>query len=645
LGETPYTVVGVMPEGFYFPGSGHDLWTTFDDESKGSERSSQYLTTIARLKPGITLAGAQREMELLTERMVESRGHNPDFGIRLVPRIEQVVGDVQLILLVLLGAVGLVLLIACANIANMLLVRATERRRELAIRSALGAWRGRLLRQLLSESLLLALLGGAAGVLIAFASFTPLMAALPSRLPRADEVALDYRVLLFAAGVSLLTGLLVGMLPAFRAARADVAATLQDGGRGYTGGQRRNITQAALVVAEIALAFVLLVGAGLLVKSFTTLTSVERGFSAERVLVFDFRLPTESLSRPARASNPPPTSILSETQLRYTGYVQSLLEQLDAVPGVQQVAMADNMPFMGGTSSGTTTIENASGMQETNVERSAVSPDYFAALGIPLVSGRAFAPQDTPESEFVTIVSRGMADTYWPGEDPVGRRLKRGQQDSGNPWLTIVGVAEDVRHQGLSTDPRPKMYTPYPQLPRGNIDVIVKTHVDPAAMIALTRDVVAEFDPTVPPPNVRELEHIVSSSVAAPRFRTRLVSLLAVLAALLAVIGVYGVLAYTMAQRTAEIGVRMALGASTGDVLRSVVAKGGMLAATGLAIGVGIAFVAVRLLDNFMYQTSIHDLTMFAVAMVLLAAAALAASYLPARRATRVDPVQALRAD
>jgi putative ABC transport system permease protein len=645
LAETPHTVVGVMPESFYFPDTGHDLWTTFDEESKASERGSQYLTTIARLKPGITLAGAQREMELLTERMVESRDHNPDFGVRLVPRVEQVVGDVRLILLVLLGAVGLVLLIACANIANMLLVRATERRRELAIRSALGAWRGRLLRQLLSESLVLAIAGGAAGVLIALATFKPLMAALPSGLPRADEVALDHRVLLFTAVVSLFTGLLVGSLPALRAARADVAETLQDGGRGFTGGRRRNFTQGALVVSEIALAFVLLVGAGLLVKSFVQLTSVERGFSTERVLVFGLRLPLETMSQPTRAANPRPSSRLSEDRLLLVDYVESLLERLEAIPSVQLVAAADNMPFMGGTSSGTTTIENANGIEETNVERSAVTTEYFNALNIPLVSGRSFDRQDGPESEFVTIVSRGMAERYWPGEAPVGRRLKRGQQDSDNPWLTIIGVAEDVRHQGLDTDPRPKMYMPYAQVPRGNIDVIIKTQVLPDAMIALTREAVAEFDPTVPPPNVRQLERVVSSSVAAPRFRTRLVSLLAALAALLAVIGVYGVLAYSMAQRTAEIGVRMALGASTADVLKSVLSRGALLAGVGLAIGIAIALVAVRLLDNFMYQTNIHDPMMFVIATALLTAAALAASYLPARRATKVDPVQALRAD
>jgi predicted permease len=645
LGETPHRVVGVMPEAFNFPTTGHDLWTTFDDESKASERSEQYLTAIARLKPGITLAGAQREMELLTERMVESRDHNPDFGIRLVPRIEQMVGDVQLILLVLLGAVGLVLLISCANIANMLLARATERRRELAIRSALGARRGRLLRQLLSESMVLAIAGGAAGVLIALVSFQPLTAALPSRLPRVDEVALDHRVLLFAAATSILTGLLVGSLPAFRAARSDVAETLQDGGRGFTGSRRRNLTQGALVISEITLAFVLLVGAGLLVKSFVQLTSVERGFNAERVLVFDFRLPTEAMSQPARAASPRPASTLSENQLRYVEYVGTLLERLEAVPGAQLVAAADNVPFMRGTSSGTTTVENGGGIEETNVERSAVSPEYFSALGVPLVSGRSFVREDGPESEFVAIVSRGMAERYWPGEDPVGRRLKRGQQDSENPWLTIVGVAEEVRHQGLDIDPRPKMYMPYAQSPRGNIDVIIKTRVAPEAIVALTLEALAEFDPTVPPPNVQQLEQVVSSSVAAPRFRTRLVSLLAALAALLAVIGVYGVLSYTTTQRTGEIGVRMALGASTTDVVKSVLVRSAALAGTGLALGVVIALAAVRLLDNFLYQTSIHDPMMFVTAAILLTAAALAASYLPARRATKVDPVDALRAD
>jgi putative ABC transport system permease protein len=646
LGDVVHTVVGVMPRTFYFPSAGHDLWTNFDDQSRSDGRDTQYLEAIARLKPGVSLPQAQHEMELVTERMVESREHNPDYGIRLVPRIQQVVGDVQLILLVLLGAVGLVLLIACANIANMLLAKATERRRELAIRSALGAWRGRLLRQLLTESMVLSLVGGTAGVLVALVSFRPLVASLPSHLPRVDEIALDHRVLLFAVAVSIFTGLLAGALPALRAARTDLADVLQDGGRGFSGGRgrRRNWTQASLVISEIAVAFVLLVGAGLLVKSFLRLTSVERGFDAERVLVFDFAVPgNETL--PSRSSKPRPPSALTPQQLQLLAYVGPLEERLEAIPGVRAVAVADNMPFMGGTSSGTTTIESSGGTHETNVERSAVSPSYFRVLGVPIVAGRAFQPNDVEGSERVAVVSRAMAEQYWPGEDPVGWRLKRGSLDSDRPWVTVVGVAEDVHHQGLHVTPRPKMYLPYAQAPRANIDVILKTHSAPDMVAAATREAVVQFDPTVPIPDLRELEGLISSSVAAPRFRTRLVSLLAVLAGLLAVIGVYGVLAYTMARRTAEVGIRMALGARAIEVVGSVVGRGARLALAGIALGLVVALVAVKLLDTFLFEINSHDPGIFLSAAALLTAAALAASYLPARRATRVDPVEALRSE
>jgi putative ABC transport system permease protein len=647
LNEANYTIVGVMPRGFYFPSTGNSsVWATFTDEDKADSRDSQFLTAIARLKPEITIPRAQREMEVLTERLVENRGHNPDHGVRIVSRIREVVGDVQLILFVLLGAVGVVLLIACANIANMLLVRATERRRELAIRSAMGAWRGRLLRQVLNESLLLSMVGGLAGGLLAIATFKPLLALLPPGVPRVDEITLDYRVLIFTGLVSVVTGLMAGSLPALRAARTDVAEMLQDGGRGVTGGRRRNRTQALLVVSEVALAFVLLFGAGLLIKSFIRLTSVDRGFNAESVLVFGLGISPEALALPSRSASGQPPGPTPERE-QVVSYVRRLEERLGAIPGVQLVATADNMPFMGGTSSSTTTIESSSGIHETNLERSAVTPPYFRAMGVPIVRGRGFTDADGPETELVTIVSRATAEGYWPGEDPVGQRLRLGSIDSEHhqPWRTVVGVAEDVHHQGLDVDPRPKMYMPFSQLPRTRLDVILKARVAPDLIVAAAREAVAEVDPTVPPPNIRELENVVYSSVAAPRFRTRLISLFALVAGLLAVIGVYGVLAYSMAQRTAEIGVRIALGASTGDVVKSVLRRGAAFAAVGLAIGMAITLAAVRVLDSFLFETSVHDPSTFALVSLLLAVAALGASYVPARRATRVDPVEALRTE
>jgi predicted permease len=565
--------------------------------------------------------------------------------VRVVSRIHEVVGDVQLILLVLLGAVGVVLLIACANIANMLLVRATERRRELAIRAAMGAWRGRLLRQLLSESVVLSLAGGTAGGLLAFVCFEPLMAMLPGGLPRVDEVALDLGVFLFLAAVSLGTGLLVGSLPAFRAAKTDVAEMLQSGGRGYAGVRRQNRTQALLVISEVALAFVLLFGATLLVRSFINLTSVERGFNAESILAFDLNISAEALSRPSRSSGSRGPAESASMHATMQQYVRTLEEELRAVPGVSLVATVDNAPFLGGTSSTTMTLESSSGIQETNMERGLATPPYFLLMGIPITAGRSFTPDDGTGSERVVIVSRSAANQYWPGEDPVGRRLRYGGLESDRPWRTIIGVAEDVHHQGLDVEPRPKVYLPFFQMSRGSIDVLLKTIVEPAAVVGSVRDVVQRFDPTLPAPRIRELERVVHASVAAPRFRTRLVSLFAVLAGLLAVIGVYGVLSYSMAQRSAEIGVTMALGASAPRVVKSVLLRGSYYAAAGLAVGVAICLSAVRVLDSFLFETNVHDPLAFVLAALVLAAAALCASYLPARRATKIDPVEALRAE
>ncbi|MFC1639463.1 FtsX-like permease family protein [Gemmatimonadota bacterium] len=477
------------------------------------------------------------------------------------------------------------------------------------------------------------------------ATFKPLLSLLPSGIPRVDEIALDLRVFLFTAAMSLFTGLLAGTVPALRAARTDVAAMLQDGGRGSTGGTRHNRMQSVLVVSEVALAFVLLLGAGLLVKSLVRLTSVERGFDAERVLVFSHSISAEALARPSQSVNTrgPPTAPSGQASLLQ--YVQRFEDDLGAIPGVFLVAAADNMPFMGGASSSTTTYESFSGTQVTNLERSLITPMYFRALGVPITSGRAFADADGPERELVAIVSRGAADQYWPGEDPVGYRLRFGGLDSDQPWRTIVGVAEDVRHQGLDVEPRAKIYLPYAQLARASIDVILKTRMEPDLIISAARDAVRRVDPTAPTPRISELESLVHASVAAPRFRARLVFLFAMLAALLAVIGVYGVLAYSMAQRTAELGVRIALGASRADVVKSVVGRGAKLAAAGLAIGVAIAFAAVRVLDSFLFETDVHDPSTFVLAALLLAVAALGASYLPARRAARVDPVEALRAE
>jgi putative ABC transport system permease protein len=642
LNGVTHTIVGITPAGFYFPDPSNDVWTSFDPESKSAGRGSQFMSSIARLKPGIPIDRAQREMEFLTERLVEEREHQPNHGVRLIPRIKEVVGDVELILLVLFSAVGLVLVIACANVANMLLVRATDRKRELAIRSALGAGRGRLLQHLILESLVIALAGGLVGVTVSFASVGMMLSAIPN-VPRLEEVALDYRVLLFAVGISIVSGLLAGVLPGWKASSANASEAMTDGARGSTGGKQKLRLQSVLVCTEIALAFVLLTGAGLLVKSFVHLTSVERGFDAERVLATRIAFPQPD--QPSTEEPTDPRTAAADENNRKIEFVNRLLERVRRVPGIQTAAAASNMPFMGGNNTGSTTIETPSGIVEGNVQRSSVSPGYFQVLGIPIVAGRFFGENDVAQSEPVAIVSRAMAERYWPNEDPIGWRIKSTGGDTDEPWLTVIGVIDDVRHRQLEREPYPKFYRPLSQNPPARIDVLVKAGIASPAVSSLLQDAAHEVNLRAPVPNVRVLEAEVSASVASPRFRAQLISLLAIIASLLAVMGVYAVLAYTMARRAPEIGVRMALGARRADVFRGVLARGAWLTVTGILVGGAIASGVVGILDSFLYETGTNDIAIFATAAVLVGLASMTASAVPALRATRVDPVEALRAD
>ena len=624
------TIVGVMPTGFRFPNTRIQLWTTLPDDRKQGGRDWQFLEAVARLRPGLSLEGASRQMEAMNAQLIEDTNGEHEYGVRIVSRTTQVVGDARLILLVLLGTVAAVLLIACANIANLLLVRATARRREMAMRSALGASRGRLIRQLLTESFVIGGVGGIAGLALAVAMFQPLLSFLPSGLPRTDEVALDHWVLLFSFGLSLVTGLIVGVLPALSASRTGITEVLQEGGRGFMGGRRRRRAHGALVASEISLAFVLLVASGLLVKSFVRLTTVDLGFDAGNLTQVYVTLPRDRY----------------EEVERQTGFLRAFEDRLEAIPGVQSVAFADNMPFAGGTSSTTMTAETASGRQETSLQFSAVSPDYFEALGIPILAGRAFSDADRAGSAPVVIVSEGAARELWPNENPVGKRLARGDLERAEyEWRTVVGVVGDVIHQRLDREPRPKFYEPALQGWRIGYIAMIKTSGEAAPLRGAVTNALRDIDPAIPVPTVVTLASQIASSVAIPRFRTWLVTMLAGLAGLLAVVGIYGVMAYATAQRTAEIGVRIALGARSGDVVGDVLKRAAGLAAVGLVIGVGIALAAVRVLGSMLFETTVYDPMTFVGAGVLLGLAALTASYVPARRATRVDPVEALRAE
>ena len=626
MGDRRFTVVGVMPSGFQFPGPTTQVWINLTDEEKQRGRDNQSYTGLARLTPGVSLDLAQREMQVVNDQMVDLTAGEHEFGVRVMSRMELVAGDVRPALLVLLGAVGLVLGIACANIANLLLVRAMERRRELAVRSALGASRGRLIRQLLIEGLVIAVLGGMAGVAVAIATFNPLLAVLPDTLPRADTISINQSVLLFSASISVVTGLLVGTLPALTASRTSIGVVLQDAGRGFAGERQGTRTRGMLVVVEVALAFLLLVGAGLLVKSFLRLTSVDRGFDSVNVLTFSVDVPRSRY----------------DSNERVNAFFATLDERLAALPGVLAVAGADNMPFRGGTNSFTVTVERSTGTFETNVENSTISTRYFDVMGIPLLRGRNFTGSDR-SGPLVTVISEAAARTHWPDEDPIGRRIKTGDRESDSPWMTVVGIVPDVRHRGLHVTPVPKLYRPFSQRVRRGRVVVLKVQGDPALIAPLAQRAVWDLDGDLAVTSVRTMDDLISNSVATPRFRTLLLSLLAGVALVLALVGIYGVLAYSVAQRTGEIGIRMALGADYRDVVAGVLRHGIGLAALGLIIGLSIAVVAVRVLESFLFEMTALDPGLFGIAAAVLAATAALASFVPARRATRVDPATALR--
>jgi len=627
LNGTSYDVVGVMPRGFGFPFGREDVWVSFDDARKTRPvRNAGYLQVIARIKPGFSLEQAQLEMDAVARRNGELYPEEVEHGIGLFSQKELLVSNARSGLLMLLGAVGLVLLIACANIANLLLVRASERRRELGVRQALGAGRGRLLVQHLSESLVLAVAGGVAGGLVAVATLKPFVAAFPGNLPRANEISVDYRMLLIALGLSLATGVLTGLLPAIRAIRTPIVDVLQDGARGFAGGLRRNRIQALLVVSEVALAFVLLVGAGLFIRSLTRLTSVERGFASERVITVPVVLPARYRDSTAVSD----------------AFYQELFRRVRALPGVELVANASQMPFVGGMSWPPTSVETNEGIVEDIVHSSAVSHGYFEAMSIPLLSGRPFNATDLQDAEPVIVVNEAFARHYWPNEVPVGRRVRR-DFAGDSIWRTVVGVVGDIRNR-LDQDPFPEFFLPTTQDPSWYRIVVIKAGIEPKTLIPQVRAALWAIDRGVPA-YIRTLDDRINSSgpVAGPRFGVFMLGILSGLAALLAIVGIYGVLAYTVSQRSKEIGIRMALGAGKQSVVRGVLKRGLMMAGAGLAIGVGIAFAAGRVIESQLFEVRATDpMTMVTVGL-LVVAATVVASYVPARRATKVDPVEALR--
>jgi len=628
--QVAHTIIGVMPAEFYFPNDNQQFWSSFPDDDKQRPRDSQFLQAIARLRHGTAFDAAVTELNAVTQQIVEATGGDHRETARIVPRIDEVVGDVRAILLVLLGAVGIVLLISCANIASLLLVRATERRRELAIRAALGAHRGRLVRQLFTESLVLGVIGGIIGVVIGGLTLQPLVAMMPPETPRLDEIALDHRVMVFSMLLTLTTSLLVGVLPAITSTRTHAARALQDSSRTATAGRRRITTQGSLVVAEVALAFVLLLGGGVLAKSFVSLINVDRGFDETGIATLRVLLRGPYI----------------DDVDRRRVFVDQLMDRLSGMPGVRAVSLADHMPIIGGTNSGSITVDIDGELTETNAERGVVEAGYFRTMGIRVLSGVEFSAENRHGTEPVVIVSRNFAEQFWPN-GALGKRLRFGAREATeNDWRTVVGVVGDVRHQSLESEPVPKVYVPYDQSPQRYFTLALALGDAPTEGLATAiRNAVWELEPGIPLDDVATMAAGLSRSVASPRFRMVLVVSLAGLAGVLAIVGIYGVLAFSVSQRTAEIGIRIALGADQRRVLSEVVLRGLTLSVLGLAIGFAIATITVRVLEDFLFETPPLDPFVLAAVTVTLVGAGLAASYLPARRALRVDPVQALRAE
>ena len=629
LFEKDLTIIGVMPGGFSFPNK-TVIWVAANSLFPETvSRSAHNYRVVGRLKPGVSLERAQAEMAGIGARLEKQYpDSNRNKSVAVVHMRDEMVGNVKLTLYLLLGAVGLVLLIACANMANLLLAKATARTREIAIRAAVGASRARIVRQLIVEGLVLAALSGATGLLLAMWGSNALVALAPRNVPRLAETGIDAGVLAFTFGVSLLASLLFGLAPALQASRVDLNDALKLGAARTTAGGGTHQIRGGLVVAEIALSVVLLAGAGLLIKSFLTLGNVPLGFHPDHVLVVEADVPTLDMAGRRRAVE----------------FFQSVLGDLSTMPGVIS-AGATRVPPGRVMSNGSYWIDHLPEKFSVTAPQavfSVVSPGAFGTLKIPLKSGRDFNAGDRFEAPFTVIVNERLARKSFPGEDPIGHMLYCGY-DSRKP-MTIVGVVGDVRQFGPATEPWPELYMPFEQHPRGSLNLMARTAGDPQALSETVRRLVRERNPNVPV-KFSTLEENLAENVAAPRFRTTLLGIFAGLAVLLAMAGVYGVMAYVVGQRRSEIGLRMALGASHANVLLLVLRQGLVYVGLGLALGLAGAVAATRLLSSMLFEVKPGDPATYAVVAVLLAIVALAASYVPARRAARVDPLIALRQD
>lgn len=625
LDSKPYQIIGVMAANVKLPQEA-ELWVPMNFEANPELKMRQlaFLRPIGKLKAGVSVAQAQADTDVIAAQLEQQYPDtNTGRSLRLVSLREQLVGASSTIVFILFGAVGLVLLIACANVANLLLVRAAARQKEIALRTALGASRSRIIRQMITESLLLAIVGGALGALLAVWGVELLVALSADSLPSTVTIKIDATVLAFTLLVSIVTGVLFGLAPALRTSKVNLTDSLKEGTRGAEG-TLRNRTRSFLVVFESAVAVMLLIGAGLLVRSLIALQNVDPGFDANNVLTMRLNLPPQKYEAEAKGAN----------------FLQQLETRVASLPGVETVGLITQLPLSGQLQDFTFTVEGRPPVnrdQAFSTDFRSVNQNYFSALRIPLLRGRNFSEQEVRQSDNVIVVSQTLVDTAFPNEDPLGKRIIT---MFGYPQ-EIVGVVGDIRHSSLQSQPFPTMY--FPNLNPGGMNVVIRTKGDPLSLVGAVRKEVQALDPDQPIAGVKKMSDWVDSSVAAPRYRTTLLALFAALAMILAATGIYGVMSYTVAQRTHEIGVRMALGARQFDVLKLVVRQGMVLTLVGVAVGLAGAFALTRVMSSLLFGVTAKDPITFGVVAALLTAVAFVACFVPAHRATKVDPLVALR--
>jgi putative ABC transport system permease protein len=646
IGGQSFVVAGVMPAEFQFPIQSQpvELWINMASEAEipadspqTTQRGNHYLSAIGRLKPAVAIEQAEAQLVTVAASLEKQYpDDNDNMSARVRPMMEALTGDVRDSLLVIFAAVGCVLLIACANVANILLARAANRRREIALRTALGASRWRVARQMLTESVLLSLLGGAAGVLLAGFATDALIALNPTAIPRIAESGVDGRALLFTFGLATLTGIAMGLIPALHASKLDLNTVLKEGGRGASTGSLRFSARGGLVIAEVAIAVTLLVGAGLLIQSFARLTRVKPGFNPERLLTMRIGFPDGLYTRPDQIA----------------GFHDRLMTSLQSLPGVSAYSAVAPSPMSGNNFRVGFSVQgrpNPSGRQYPyNTRVTLVGADYFRTLGVPFREGRDYTARDDLRSAPVVIVNEAFAKANFPGENPIGKRIDPsiGVDGSTPPMREIIGIVADSRSRSLSAAPEPEVYLHIPQIPAlGSMTLMLRSQSDAMSLAAAARQEITKLDPNLPIYDIKPFNEYISDSVARPRFNSGLIGVFAGVALLLTAIGLYGVISYSVTQRTQEIGIRMALGARSGDVLRLIVRQGMALVLIGAALGLGGAFAATRLIRGLLFDIGATDPLTFASVTALITLIALLACYIPARRATKVDPMVALRCE